>query len=223
MALNRPYRGPADLPAEIAVFPLPAALLLPRGEMPLNVFEPRYLAMVDDALRGERLIGMIQPEPETAEDAGPSPLAAVGCVGRLTAFQETGDGRYLVTLTGVARFAVVEELASDRPYRRCRVDFGPFAGDFRSRAGEDEVDRAELLATFRAYLDANDLQADWSGVDAAPTEALVNALAMMAPYGPREKQALLEAATLRDRAAMLVALTERVLARAASPAEPRLN
>lgn len=215
MPMNTVYRGPEDLPGVIAVFPLPGALLLPRGQMPLNIFEPRYLAMVDDVLRaGTRLIGMIQPD---AAHSGPDQtkphLFRVGCVGRITQLAESGDGRYLLQLTGVARFRLEEELAADTPYRLCRVSYQPFADDFIARKGEDQVDRKTLLRTLADFLKANNLKADWAGIENAPNEALVNALAMMSPYGAAEKQALLEAPDLKTRAEILVAVTEIELAK----------
>ncbi len=213
MPINMVYRSPADLPATLPVFPLPAVLLLPRGEMPLNVFEPRYLQMFDDALAGDRLIGMIQPEFDTPEDAANPPLVDVGCAGRITGFQETGDGRYLVTLTGVARFRVAEELSAVTPYRQCRPLYDEFPEDLVPGAGEEAVDRNALMKTLKAYLAANQLEADWSGIRGASNEALVNALSMMSPYGAREKQALLEAPDLRTRAEILVAVTEMDLAK----------
>jgi Lon protease-like protein len=211
MSTNVQYRGPGDLPAVIPVFPLPGALLLPRGELPLNIFEPRYLAMTDDALRSARLIGMIQPEGE-GEGRAPR-LHAVGCAGRITQLAETGDGRYLMTLTGVARFRVLDELPATTPYRQCRVDFGAFPVDFQAKAGEEEVDREGVIRTLKAFLAANDLKIDWSGVHEASNEALINALCMMSPFGTREKQALLEAPDLKTRAEILIAVTEMELAR----------
>jgi Lon protease-like protein len=213
MGMNAVYAGPQDLPDAIPVFPLPGALLLPRGQMPLNIFEPRYVAMVDEALRTNRVIGMIQPDPESGAAAVPK-LYPVGCAGRLTQLAETGDGRYLMTLTGIARFRIEEELATTLPYRVCRVSFEPFGADFRARAGEDEVDRPAVLEALKAFAEATDMKLDWKGVEQAPNEALVNALSMMSPYGPREKQALLEAPDLKTRAEMLVAITEIELARA---------
>lgn len=195
-----------QLPDIIPVFPLSGALLLPRGRLPLNVFEPRYLEMVDAALAGNRMIGIIQPEDDTPEGFVP-PLQTVGCAGRISAFSETDDDHYLITLTGVARFSVLEEVASDTPYRLCRVTADPFSGDF-AVTGESEVDRKGLLDAFRAYLAANDLEADWESVENASNESLVNAIAMIAPYGPAEKQALLEAPDLKTRAETLVALAE---------------
>ena len=205
--MNVRYGGPADLPDTIPVFPLPGALLLPRGQMPLNIFEPRYLAMVDSALAGSRVIGMIQPQGDAPEGDRPS-LYGVGCAGRLCQFAETGDGRYLVSLTGIARFALVEEVESPTAFRQCRVSFERFAADFRVRAGEDEVDRAGVLAALRKFTETTGLKMDWDGVEKTPNEALVNALSMLAPFGTREKQALLEAPDLKSRAETLIALTE---------------
>jgi Lon protease-like protein len=213
MAMNAVYRGPQDCPAVIPVFPLPGALLLPRGQMPLNIFEPRYLAMVDDALRGERILGMIQPDADGGGSALTPKLYRVGCAGRITQFAETGDGRYLVTLVGIARFAVEEELSTTTLYRQCRVDFGPYAADFLARAGEESVDRAGVVRALRDFVEAADVRVDWKGIDEAPNEALVNALCMMSPFGPREKQALLEAPDLKTRAEVLIAITEIELAR----------
>jgi Lon protease-like protein len=214
MPTNVTYHSPGDLPDTIPVFPLSGALLLPRGQLPLNIFEPRYLAMIDDALRtGYRLIGMIQPDPAHSGSEDKPALYKVGCVGRLTQIAETGDGRYLIQLTGIVRFRVEEELAVATPYRQCRVTYAPFVTDFNARAGEDEVDRENLLKALRDFLEANHLKADWEGIENAPNEALVNALAMMSPYGPAEKQALLEAPDLKTRAEVLVAVTEIELAK----------
>jgi Lon protease-like protein len=224
MPMNAHYRGPIDLPGIIPVFPLPGALLLPRGQMPLNIFEPRYLAMVDDALRdGHRLIGMIQPDAAHVDDFGPSALYTIGCVGRITELAESGDGRYLIELTGISRFRIEEELTVSTAYRQCRVTYAPFADDFVARKGEDAVDRAALLDALREFLDANNLNADWEGIEKAPNEALVNALSMMSPYGPAEKQALLEAPDLKARAEILVAITEIELAKKNTEGEPQLQ
>jgi Lon protease-like protein len=201
----------AQLPEIIPVFPLAGGLLLPRGQMPLNIFEPRYIEMVDSVLRGDRIIGVIQPQDESESEAFAPRLQSIGCAGRITSYSETGDGRYLITLTGIARFAVLEEIATGTPYRRCRVTAEPFAMDFAVR-GESDVDRETLINAFRAYLEANDLEADWDSVDRASNESLVNAIAMIGPYGPAEKQALLEAPDLKTRAETLVALTEISLA-----------
>jgi Lon protease-like protein len=220
MPMNANYRRPIDLPAVIPVFPLPGALLLPRGQMPLNIFEPRYIALVDDALRdGHRLIGMIQPEPTQKAPAERPALYKVGCVGRITQLAESGDGRYLLELTGISRFEIKEEIKTLTQYRQCRVSYAPFADDFIARKGEDQVNRDALLVALRDFLKANDLKADWDGIEQAPNEALVNALAMMSPYGPAEKQALLEAPDLKTRAEILVAMTEIELAKANAPGE----
>jgi Uncharacterized protein, similar to the N-terminal domain of Lon protease len=205
---NAIYRRPADLPSEIPVFPLSGALLLPRGQLPLNIFEPRYVAMIDTALAGDRVIGMIQPTEDGEED-----LRAVGCAGRLTMVAETGDGRYQVTLTGICRFRILREVTDLTPFRVCEVSAEPFAADFETDAGEKDVDRDQVLKTFEAYLEAHDLEADWEGVSRASTEMLVNALSMMSPFGPAEKQALLEAPNLKTRADTLVAITEIALER----------
>jgi Lon protease-like protein len=224
MPMNVAYEKPGDLIDVIPVFPLPGALLLPRGQMPLNIFEPRYLAMVDDALRsGHRLIGMIQPDlAHPGSELKPN-LYKVGCVGRITQIAETGDGRYLLQLTGVVRFRVEEELSVSTPYRQCRVTYSPFADDFTARKGEDEVDRKSLLRALSDFLKANDLKADWEGIENAPNEALVNALAMMSPYGAAEKQALLEAPDLKTRAEILVAVTEIELAKQTTGGETPLQ
>jgi len=224
MPINAVYRGAADLPGTIPIFPLPGALLLPRGQMPLNIFEPRYLEMVDDALRdGRRLIGMIQPDTAQAGTEDKPALFKVGCVGRITQLAETGDGRYLIQLTGVARFRIESELEVVTSYRQCRVTYAPFADDFVARKGEEAVDRKALLDALSAFLKANDLKADWEGIEKAPNEALVNALAMMSPYGPAEKQALLEAPDLKTRAEILVAVTEIELAKTATEGETPLQ
>src|SRR5262249_12789762 len=223
MPINATYRGPGDLPQTIPVFPLAGALLLPRGQMPLNIFEPRYLAMVDDALAGARVIGMIQPDAARPGPEARPHLYSVGCVGRITQLAETGDGRYLIELTGISRFRVEEELAVATTYRQCRVSYAEYADDFIARRGEEAVDRKAVLAALTAFLEANSLKADWQGIENAPNEALVNALAMMSPYGPAEKQALLEAPDLKTRAEILVAVTEIELAKAGSEGETPLQ
>lgn len=224
MPMNAEYRGPSDLPQIIPVFPLPGALLLPRGQLPLNIFEPRYLAMVDDALRdGHRLIGMIQPDSAHEAARAKPALFKIGCVGRITQIAESGDGRYILELTGVARFAVEEELKVQTEYRQAKVNYAPFTDDFVARKGEDQVDRAALLRALTDFLNANDMKADWDDIEQAPTEALVNGLSMMSPYGPAEKQALLEAPDLKTRAELLVAITEIELAKKNIEGEPQLQ
>jgi uncharacterized protein len=202
-----------QLPQKISVFPLAGALLLPRAQMPLNIFEPRYLAMIDDALRMPRIIGMIQPdETKSGLPAHPA-LYPTGCAGRITQFAETGDGRYLVTLTGIARFRIAEELSVTTPYRQCRVDFELYARDLLPNDGADAVDREALLKILSTYLSTNKIEADWQGIRQSPTEMLVNGLSMLSPYGVKEKQALLEAPDLKARAEMLIAVTEVTLAK----------
>jgi Lon protease-like protein len=214
MPMNVVYRGPADLPEIVPVFPLAGALLLPRGQMPLNIFEPRYLAMIDDAMADRhRLIGMVQPDTAHPGSEEKPNLFHVGCAGRITQIAETGDGRYVLQLTGVARFRIVEEMPVATAYRQCRAAFAPFADDFVARRGEDEVDRHAVLTALTAFLKANNLKADWEGIENAPNEALVNALAMMSPFGAAEKQAMLEAPDLKARAEILVALTEIEIAK----------
>lgn len=214
---NCSYGCARDMPSVIPVFPLPAALLLPRSDMPLNVFEPRYLAMIDDAVAGNRIIGMVQPDEATAPCARGPALRQVGCAGRIVSFAETGDGRYLVTLTGVARFRILDEVPSSSSYRRCRVTVDPFLCDFEP--ADQCIDRAAILRAFRAYLLAHDLDADWECIGRASSEALVNTLAMIAPFAPAEKQALLEAPNLKARAETLVAIAEMSL----SPNRGRLQ
>ena len=206
------YRNPSDLPERIPVFPLAGALLLPRADLPLNIFEPRYVAMVEAALASHHLIGMIQPAPDDVKADVPG-LLKVGCVGRITSYAETSDDRILVTLTGVSRFAIVDELDAGTPYRQVIADYHPFAVDLVSDLGASEVNRPALLKAFRDYLNANNMNADWDQVDAASTEVLVNTLSLLAPYPPQEKQALLEAPDLKTRADVLVALTEVALRR----------
>lgn len=210
--MNAIYATLSDLPATLPLFPLSGALLLPRGRMPLNIFEPRYLALVEAALAGDRMIGMIQPDDPGGEATIPK-LFGVGCAGRIVQFAETGDGRNLVVLAGIARFRVVSEETADTPYRQARANYAPFASDLEPGAGEDDVDRGAVLDALRTFTDATGVDFDWDNVEKAGNEVLVNALCMLAPFGIREKQALLEASDLKIRAATLVALTEIELAR----------
>lgn len=198
------YVKAVDLPQVIPVFPLPGAILLPRGQLPLNIFEPRYLNMIDDAMAGDRIIGLIQPAGGPADL--PS-LTAVGCAGRITSFAETSDGRYLITLTGVCRFRVASELSSPTPYRQVRATFGSFEADLSSPI-DDGFDREAFLDALRAYLERRQLEIDWDTAGGAPQEALINSLAMALPFEPAEKQALLESPTLEDRCQTLTALLQ---------------
>ncbi len=209
---NKNYEKQSDLPSVVPVFPLAGALLLPGTQLPLNLFEPRYLSMFDDALAGHRLIGMIQPvfDGDVGRQDNPN-LCNVGCLGRIVSFAESADGRYIISLQGVVRFRIIEEINVDTAYRQCRIE--PFAEDLFADNDAEQVNRDELLATFKAYLDANELEADWDSVRKASNGSLVNALSVMSPYGPAEKQALLEADNLKSRAETLVAITEMALAR----------
>ena len=216
--ISERYRGPADLPQRIPVFPLARAILLPRATLPLNIFESRYLQMLEDVMATSRVLGMVQPEGVDDEEpvARTAPLRRVGCAGRVTGYQELDDGRLLITLTGIARFVLVDEVPLAKPYRICTVSFERFLGDFAAGAGEDAVDRQGLLRALKAYLEARNLKADWSAVSKSSNETLVNSLSIASPYGPEEKQALLEAPDLKSRAEMLVALAEMELAAAGS-------
>ncbi len=221
---NARYLKREDLPEVVPVFPLTGALLLPGGQLPLNIFEPRYLAMFDAALAGNRLIGMVQPsltEDQDQPEASRPALAAVGCVGRITSFAETGDGRYIASISGLCRIRLMEEVGSGHPYRTFKI--APFISDLTEDDEEGSVNRQELLRVFRAYLDANKLEADWESVERAGNRTLVNSLSMMSPFGPAEKQALLEAPDLRTRAETLVAITEIFLARGSGDADTRLQ
>ncbi len=208
---------PEALPAEIAVFPLPGALLLPQGRLPLNIFEPRYLAMVEDALGEGRLFGMIQPDPAAARgEAGPA-LYRVGCLGRLSSFAETDDGRFLITLAGVVRFRVAAEVGMRRGYRRVRADYGAFLHDLDLAAVPAGLDRAALLGALRPFFRSRGIDANWDAIEQMSDATLVTTLSMLCPFEVAEKQALLEAATPADRAAMLVALLQMAALGGESP------
>lgn len=204
-----------DLPDMLALFPLSRALLLPQTHRPLNIFEPRFVELVDDALAGNRLIGLIQPR-DTDEEAprGAVPLAPVGCIGRLVHFEEQEENRYLIILEGVCRFEPVEELAVATPYRQARISTQKYTADFTPDLGAETVDRARLVNVLRDYADFAQIEVDWEEVEETGTGDLVNLAAMLSPYGAREKQALLEAATLNERAETLIALAEMEMARA---------
>jgi len=193
------------LPDILPIFPLAGVLLLPRGRLPLNIFEPRYLAMTRDALAAERLIGMIQPSDPG--DGGMHPAVyPIGCAGRITSFSETDDGRYLITLTGVSRFRIGEELPLLSGYRRVAPQWDAFGGDIEPV--EPGFDRSRLIRELRAYFGQRQIEADWDMIDKAPTEHLVSSIAMLCPFAPSEKQALLEAADFEARAELLTALVE---------------
>ena len=189
--------NPADLPDTLPLFPLSGAVLLPRARLPLHIFEPRYLAMLEDCLKSERrLIGMIQPRSDGTDLP---PLAQVGCAGRLTSFSETEDGRYMITLTGIARFALIAEVPGFVPYRRARIDFTAFLQDLSPPQPDPGLNRKLFLKNLARYLQANKMGTDWSNLKDADDEMLVNVLSMLCPFGPEEKQALLEAVTLPAR------------------------
>jgi uncharacterized protein len=210
------YRNPADLPQRLAVFPLRGAILLPRAALPLNVFEPRYLAMLDDVIGSTRVIGIVQPGTDNNGEESPvgnsSDLKRVGCAGRVTSYQELDDGRLMITLTGLCRFDVVAEEPGASPYRTMRVVYDRFADDLIPGTGEDQVDRQGLLRVLKLYLDEKRLNTDWNAIQRASSEFLVNTLSIISPYGAEEKQALLEAGNLKARAEVLVALAEMELA-----------
>lgn len=212
MALPRVYRKPSELPVAIPVFPLGGALLFPRAVLPLNIFEPRYLAMVDAALVGHRLIGMIQPagliSPVSPGGEDSPNLAEVGCAGRITGFQETEDGRYLIALTGITRFRVREELKHEGAYRIVRADWDEFATDLDRQPALEDSARARLIAALQSYLERGSMKADWTAVEEAPVDTLINSLSAGCPFTNPEKQALLEARTLEDRCAALITLLQ---------------
>ncbi|MBL8532072.1 MAG: LON peptidase substrate-binding domain-containing protein [Hyphomonadaceae bacterium] len=200
------YRRPADLPQTLPLFPLQGAIVMPRGVLALNVFEPRYLNMVDDALAGNRLIGVIQPA--SGEENEPVPqLSNVGTAGRITAFSEADDGRYLITLTGICRFNVLAELNSDLPYRQAMVSYEAFAHDFTPES-ERAINRDELMRSLKTYAALHGFNVDWDAVEQAPTETVVNVAAQICPFDHAAKQALLESETLESRARALIALLE---------------
>ncbi|WP_445680537.1 LON peptidase substrate-binding domain-containing protein [Radicibacter daui] len=218
---SRNFPDLATLPDTLPVFPLMGCLLLPGGRLPLNIFEPRYLAMLDDALKGSRLIGMIQPrEEETVSEDGhrsPARLHPVGCAGRVIAFSETDDGRYLITLAGIIRFGIAEELAAaPGGYRLVRPDWAPWQADLArdGSGGEALIDRSRLVSLLKRFLSERNLSADWDAFKDAPEEALVTVLAMNCPFSPLEKQALLEAPDLAEQGRILMALLELACAEA---------
>lgn len=229
MRQPRNYLDASALPQRFAVFPLARVLLLPGSRLPLNIFEPRYLAMVDDALTNDRVIGMIQPHneqpggvPVGAGGLDRPQLYSVGCLGRLVSFSETGDGRYHIILNGVCRFQVREELPVTTLYRQVLADFAPFAGDL-APVNTGQVDRAALLADLKQYLEQQRLSADWKSVENTPTEDLVNMLAMNCPFTLPEKQALLEAQSLGARALTLMKLLQMAVPGTEPPAGPTLQ
>ena len=207
--MSEPERAP--LPDILPIFPLTGVLLLPRGRLPLNIFEPRYLAMTRDALGGERLIGMVQPSDPQPDNRGGGrtnpPVYPIGCAGRISAFAETDDGRYLLTLTGVSRFRIRQEVPLLSGYRRVRPDWQPFERDLDTSTGT-EFDRDRFIRGLKSFFNHRQISADWEAIEKAAGEHLINSIAMLCPFAPSEKQALLEAPDLDERARRLIALVE---------------
>ena len=217
-------QSPSDLPKTVPIFPLSGALLLPFSHRPLNVFEPRYVEMVDAALRGDRMIGLIQPE-DTSEESpkGRTPLQQIGCLGRLTHFEESGEGRYFIILEGVTRFRLVHELTVMTPYRQGTISGAEFDHDFTRDFGEDAVNRERFIRMMRDYAEFASIELNWEEIERTGTADLVNFCCMVGPYGAAEKQALLEATTLEQRAETLIAMTEYEIARGGSSGTAPLN
>jgi Lon protease-like protein len=200
----QPPASIADLPRQVRLFPLGGAILLPRAVMPLNIFEPRYLAMVRDAMADDHMIAMIQPRDELAKPA----LYDIGALGKITQYSETGDGRFLISLTGLARFRLLEELSAATPYRQARVDYAPFEADWGPAEPLAPAARAHLESTLKAYLEAQGLSADWDAVKSADDESLTNTLSTVCPFTEAERQALLESGSLPARADTLTTLMQ---------------
>ncbi len=207
---NKNYKTIDDLPQTLTVFPLKGALLLPGGYLPLNIFEPRYLTMIDHALANNRLIGMVQPSFGKIEEE--KSLCKIGCAGRLISFSETGDGRYHISLIGISRFEIEQEDELEMPFRTIKPNWQPYQKDLLPDQSLHEEGREELLDIVRQFMEKKHIEADWAAIKKAKTEFLVNALSMMAPYGPAEKQALLEAKNIKKRAETLITLTQLSLA-----------
>ncbi|MGB3176548.1 MAG: LON peptidase substrate-binding domain-containing protein [Albidovulum sp.] len=198
-----------ELPGKIPLFPLPGALLLPRARLPLQIFEPRYLAMLEEVLKTpHRLIGMIQPRPGPA---GQPRLAGIGCAGRVVAFSETDDGRYMITLEGITRYRLLREISGFAPYLMGEVACEDFTRDRGPAETDPGFDRASLMELLRRYFAAQALSTDWNGLKEAADEMLINSLSMLCPFEPADKQALLEAPSLRTRRETLVTLMEFAL------------
>ena len=216
--LKRPA-SPDELPPSVPIFPLSGGLLLPFAHRPLNIFEPRYVEMVDAALRGDRLIGLIQPQ-DTSEESprGRAPLRSIGCVGRLTHFEDTGEGRYFIILEGLCRFVLGRELTVTTPYRQAMISADAFAADFERGFGAEAVDRPRFIRMMRDYADYANIDMNWDEIDKTPIADLVNFCCMVSPYGAAEKQALLEAASLEARAETLIAMAEMEMARSGTGA-----
>ena len=212
--IHRRPTSPAELPASIPVFPLTGALLLPFSHRPLNIFEPRYVEMIDNALAGNRLIGLIQPEDMSEESPrGRAPLQKIGTLGRLTHWEENGEGRYFIILEGLTRFAMVSELTVMTPFRQATIDASAYAHDFTRAFGEEEVDRDRFLKMMKDYAEFANFDLNWDEINKTGTADLVNFCCMVSPYGAKEKQVLLEAKSLEARAETLIALAEFEMAK----------
>ncbi|MEO9823338.1 MAG: LON peptidase substrate-binding domain-containing protein [Paracoccaceae bacterium] len=200
----------SDLPRTLPIFPLPGALLLPRARLPLHIFEPRYLSMLDDALKtSDRLVGMIQPRE--GPPSGKSSLHAIGCAGRVTGFSETEDGRYMITLAGISRFRVVKEVEGFQPYRRCAVNWDSFERDLGGTEHDTAFDRDSFFSSLKQFFETEELKTDWESLKEADDELLINSLSMLCPFEPEDKQALLEAPSLETRRETLVTLIQFAL------------
>lgn len=210
---NVSYTRAEDISDVVPVFPLTGALLLPSAQMPLNIFEPRYLEMVDDAIRSNKLIGIVQPCLKSAKSQGEPPkLSEIGCLGRIVAFQESGDGRYLINLAGICRYRIEKEIAVNTGYRQCQIKCFQEDLDGMDEEGAD-IDRQSLLSAFKEYLDVNGMDADWDSIANTDTQTLLTALCMMSPFNPAEKQALLEANDLKSRCETLIAISQMNIAK----------
>ena len=212
--MSLPMFSASDLPEVIPVFPLPGALMLPRARLPLHIFEPRYLAMIEDSLKTpHRLIGMIQPReaPASERREGETRLQAIGCAGRITGFSETEDGRYMITLSGISRFRLRDEVQGFTPYRRCLVDWTSFTRDLGPAEEDPGFRRGEFMALLGRYFVKMNLSTDWDSLKEAEVELLINSLSMLCPFSPEDKQALLEAPTLATRRETIVTLSECAL------------
>ena len=200
------YKNINDIPNKISIFPLNGALLQPRSQLPLNIFEPRYLEMVDNSISSDRLIGMIQ-----SKETDSNKLYSVGCLGKIISFTELSDSRFIITLQGICRYKVVEELDTLTPYRQVNVSYEDYSNDLIPGYDQDKVNREKLLVVLKKYLEKNNLQIDWDAVKDSPSETLVNSLCSLSPYSAEEKQALLEADNIQKRNDLLIAMTEMAL------------
>ena len=200
------YKEIKEIPSKISIFPLNGALLLPRSQLPLNIFEPRYLEMIDNSISSDRLIGMIQ-----TQESNENQLYSIGCLGKITSFTELSDSRFIITLNGICRYKVTQELDTLTPYRQVKVSYEDFENDLTPGFNQDKANRDKLLDVLKRYLEKNNLQIDWEAVKGSPTETLVNSLCSLSPYSAEEKQALLEAEDIQKRNELLIAMTEMAL------------